>query len=278
MQSKSPIQVPQKLASSYRRFYRANKRYNPSTSSVLKPMFSSREIIQQCRYLESSEDLIFAIAGAIEKDMRQVRASTAGGYWVIADRAEERLAILDFARLYVEQVYIGLYKRDRSTFSSEKQIGVIEDTVEMLYRIEQDKENQRLLLEGEDMEQPEARLIALAQWELSEPDEDELLICGSGGLEIIIKDFNPELAQLNSLDTGSDLEVKSVNYPLEQPTDYSGQSIVLEVSTVTNGLQHTAKLHIGSQVSWEIPYEFALQLQQRLLSKNTLEAPGAGGK
>ena len=72
--------------------------------------------------------------------MDRVRNSTAEGRWVISQREEERQAVLDFARYFVEEVFEKGFSRDRARLAG-RQLNLIKDTCEFLYRLEQDKEN-----------------------------------------------------------------------------------------------------------------------------------------
>ena len=136
---RSPIAIPQRIMQLYRVFYRAEKRFNPETTNVLKPLLLTKEVISKSS--SKGEELAQEILGRISAHMRQVRAGSAKGRWVISDRAEEMQAIVEFANFMVFHVLGEKFNGDKSAFSSKKGIGLIEDACNALYRLEQDKEN-----------------------------------------------------------------------------------------------------------------------------------------
>jgi CRISPR-associated protein Csc3 len=90
---------------------------------------------------------MFAVASEIFKFMDRVRARRAEGFAPIADRQEERQAILDFARYFVDELFENAFAGDRARLAG-RQLNLIRDTCEFLYRLEQDKENQELAAQG----------------------------------------------------------------------------------------------------------------------------------
>jgi CRISPR-associated protein Csc3 len=152
VEEKSPLNHPKKLTELYRKFYRASKRYNPKSNAVLKPIDISAETILKA---ESSifhgEALVNAVAAEIFKVMDRFHASTAEGRWVFnaKQREEERQAVLEFARYFVEDVFYASFKGDRARLAG-RQINLIRDTCEFLYRLEDDKENQKYANESTD--------------------------------------------------------------------------------------------------------------------------------
>ena len=144
LDSQSPLNHPKKLTELYRNFYRAKKRYNPKANAVLKPVDVAAETILKA---ESSmfhgEALITVVAAEVFKLMDRVRASTAEGRWVISDREVERQKILDFAHYFVIDVFEQAFAGDRARLAG-RQLNLIRDTCEFLYRLEQDKENQAI--------------------------------------------------------------------------------------------------------------------------------------
>jgi CRISPR type I-D-associated protein Csc3/Cas10d len=78
----SPINPPYTLVLLYRKFYRADSKYNPSTQSVLKPVITARETVKYAS-LKDTEELVTAVAGAIEKDMRAGAKVKAVVSWVM---------------------------------------------------------------------------------------------------------------------------------------------------------------------------------------------------
>ena len=141
VQEKSSLNHPQKLTELYRQFYRANKRYNPKANAVLKPIdIAADTILKAEASVFQGEALIAAVAAEIFKLMDRVHASTAEGRWIFSKREEEREAILDFARYFVEDVFEKSFAGDRARLAG-RQINLIRDTCEFLYRLEDDKEN-----------------------------------------------------------------------------------------------------------------------------------------
>lgn len=137
----SSLNHPKKLTDLYRRFYRANKRYNPKSNAVLKPVDIAAETILKA---ESSvfkgETLVAAVAAEVFKLMDRVHSSTAEGRWIMSKREEERQAVLDFAKYFVVEVFDNAFAGDRARLAG-RQLNLIRDTCEFLYRLEDDKEN-----------------------------------------------------------------------------------------------------------------------------------------
>lgn len=138
----SPLNHPQKLTELYRRFYRAGKRYNPKSNAVLKPIDIAAETILKAEStVFQGETLVAAVAAEGFKLMDRVHASTAEGRWVMSKREEERQAVLEFARYFVKDVFEIAFAADRARLAG-RQLNLIRDTCEFLYRLEDDKENQ----------------------------------------------------------------------------------------------------------------------------------------
>ncbi|MGV0102264.1 type I-D CRISPR-associated protein Cas10d/Csc3 [Nostoc sp. DSM 114160] len=137
----SSLNHPKKLTDLYRIFYRANKRYNPKSNAVLKPIDIAAETILKA---ESSvfqgETLVAAVAAEVFKLMDRVHSSTAEGRWIMSKREQERQAVLDFAKYFVEEVFDKSFAGDRARLAG-RQLNLIRDTCEFLYRLEDDKEN-----------------------------------------------------------------------------------------------------------------------------------------
>lgn len=107
-----------------------------------------------------------------------------------------------------------------------------------------------------------------SEWEVTFPDENQILICGPSKLEILIDDLDPTLAEKTQLPE-SEIETIGVSYWIETPTEHAKDAVVLEVVTVSDSSESKqATIHIGSQVSLEIPFDFARQLQSILLGEN----------
>ena len=73
--------------------------------------------------------------------MDRVHSSTAEGRWMMSKREEERQAVLEFAKYFVEDVFEGSFKSDRARLAG-RQLNLIRDTCEFLYRLADDKEYQ----------------------------------------------------------------------------------------------------------------------------------------
>jgi CRISPR-associated protein Csc3 len=140
--TESPLNHPQQLTLLYRRFYRAGRRYNPKSNAVLKPIDIAAETILKAEStVFQGETLVAAVAAEVSKLMDRVHASTAEGRWVFSKREEERQAILEFARYFVKDVFETAFAGDRARLAG-RQLNLIRDTCEFLYRLEEDRENQ----------------------------------------------------------------------------------------------------------------------------------------
>lgn len=135
----SPLNRPKKLTELYRRFYRAEKRYGASSRSVLRPLDDAASVIMTADTVLGSDEIMILVAGGVGKLMDRVRNSTAEGRWVIRDREEERLAVLDFARYFVEDVFVKTFASDRARLDG-RQLNLLRDACEFLYRLEEDRE------------------------------------------------------------------------------------------------------------------------------------------
>lgn len=148
--TESALNHPKKLTELYREFYRANKRYNPKANAVLKPIdIAADTILKAESSMFHGDALVTVVAAEVFKLMDRVHASTAEGRWVISDREKERQLVLDFARYFVLDVFEGAFKGDRARLAG-RQLNLIRDTCEFLYRLEQDKENQSQRDSNED--------------------------------------------------------------------------------------------------------------------------------
>jgi CRISPR-associated protein Csc3 len=151
MTEQSPLNHPKKLTDLYRAFYRANKLYNPKANAVLKPIdVAAKTILSAESSVYQGETLVVAVAAEVAKLMDRVHASTAEGRWVISDREKERQEILSFARYFVIDVFEGAFRGDRARLAG-KQLNLLCDTCEFLYRLEQDKENQAAKAKGQNI-------------------------------------------------------------------------------------------------------------------------------
>jgi CRISPR-associated protein Csc3 len=141
VEEKSTLNHPKKLTELYRRFYRANKRFNPKANAVLKPIdIAAETILKADSSVFDGETLIIAVAAEVFKLMDRVHSSTAEGRWMMNKREEERQAVLEFANYFVVEVFEGSFKSDRARLAG-RQLNLIRDTCEFLYRLEDDKEN-----------------------------------------------------------------------------------------------------------------------------------------
>lgn len=154
----SQLNHPMNLTALYRKFYRAKQRYNSKANAVLKPIdIASKTILEadpsfQGKALLSTvletdpsfqgKALMAAVAAEINKLMDRVHAGTADGRWLFnrTQREEERQAILEFAQYFVVEVFEKSFAGDRARLAG-RQINLIRDTCEFLYRLEDDKEN-----------------------------------------------------------------------------------------------------------------------------------------
>ncbi|MGP1375905.1 MAG: type I-D CRISPR-associated protein Cas10d/Csc3, partial [Almyronema sp.] len=154
MTPESPLNHPKKLTELYRQFYRANKRYNAKANAVLKPIdIAADTILKVESNMFHDEALVTVVAAEVFKLMDRVHSSTAEGRWVVSDREKERQLVLDFARYFVVDVFEKAFAGDRARLAG-RQLNLIRDTCEFLYRLEQDKENQSQRDANEDSQTP----------------------------------------------------------------------------------------------------------------------------
>ncbi|MFM6021909.1 MAG: type I-D CRISPR-associated protein Cas10d/Csc3, partial [Dolichospermum sp.] len=64
---------------------------------------------------------------------------TAEGRWMMNKREEERQAVLEFSKYFVEDVFEKCFKSDRARLAG-RQLNLIRDTCEFLYRLADDEE------------------------------------------------------------------------------------------------------------------------------------------
>ncbi|MBD0300823.1 MAG: type I-D CRISPR-associated protein Cas10d/Csc3, partial [Tolypothrix sp. T3-bin4] len=98
MGDESQLNHPKKLTELYRKFYRANKRYNPKANAVLKPIDIASKTILEADLSFQGEVMVDMVAAEVFKLMDRVHSSTAEGRWMFKNREEERQAILEFAQ------------------------------------------------------------------------------------------------------------------------------------------------------------------------------------
>jgi len=151
----SAINHPKKLTELYRRFYRAKDSYNPKANAVLKPVDVAADTLLKADFaLLNQESLTQSVAAEVCKLMDRVHSSTAEGRWVFSGREREleRQAVYEFAQYFVEEIFFGAFKGDRARLAG-KQLNLLKNTCEFLYRLEQDKENQERKVTGKLVEQ-----------------------------------------------------------------------------------------------------------------------------
>jgi CRISPR-associated protein Csc3 len=138
---KSPMHHPQKLTELYRKFYRAKQRYNPKANAVLKPIDIAADTLLKADFAAfHGETLVMTVAAEICKLMDRVRSANADGRWIISGRDEERLAVVEFAKYFVVEVFEKTFAGDRARLAG-RQLNLLRDTCELLYRLENDREN-----------------------------------------------------------------------------------------------------------------------------------------
>ena len=154
IQEQSPLNHPQKLTELYRQFYRASKSYNPKANAVLKPIDIASSTILKVDPSSQGEALVHVVAAEVCKLMDRVHSSTAEGRWILKDREDERQKVLEFANYFVKDVFVETFKSDRARLAG-RQINLIRDTCEFLYRLAQDQENRDRKAKGELTIEPE---------------------------------------------------------------------------------------------------------------------------
>jgi CRISPR-associated protein Csc3 len=142
----------------YRVFYRAKSRF-AKANAILKPIDEAADVILKIdKALITNHDsqvnkevLIDVVASRLSKLMNNVRRRTAEGKPTLAfidgkwqpalTSEEERQAVLNFARYFIDVIFDGKFKCDRARLAG-TQLNLIRDTCEYLYRLEDDKERQ----------------------------------------------------------------------------------------------------------------------------------------
>jgi CRISPR-associated protein Csc3 len=143
------------LTELYRRFYRAaSKGKPPKANAILKPIDETADVILKVdkSLMIDDESLTDLVAGRLAKLMNNVRRGTAegkpplifvDGKWKPAlTLEEERQAIYEFSQYFVEKIFRENFNCDRARLAG-RQLNLLRDTCEFLYRLEQDKENRQ---------------------------------------------------------------------------------------------------------------------------------------
>ena len=162
------------LTQLYRRFYRAKSQY-AKANAILKPIDEAADVILKFdkALANDSESLIDIVAGRLSKLMNNVRRRAAEGKPTLAfvdgkwkpalTSEEERQAIYEFAKYFVEVIFDGSLKSDRARLAG-RQLNLIRDTCDFLYRLEEDKELQEKKAKGieesnnSDLDETEANI------------------------------------------------------------------------------------------------------------------------
>ncbi|MBD0340453.1 MAG: type I-D CRISPR-associated protein Cas10d/Csc3, partial [Microcoleus sp. Co-bin12] len=157
------------LTELYRRFYRAKSQY-AKANAVLKPIDEAADVILKFdkSLANNTESLTDIVAGRLSKLMNNVRRRAAegkprlafvDGKWKPAlNSEEERQAIYDFAKYFVEVIFDGSLKGDRARLAG-TQLNLIRDTCDYLYRLEDDKERrERKQDEPDEVPETEAEI------------------------------------------------------------------------------------------------------------------------
>ncbi|MFM6183330.1 MAG: type I-D CRISPR-associated protein Cas10d/Csc3, partial [Dolichospermum sp.] len=141
-----------KLTELYRRFYRAQtKGKAPKANAILKPIDEAADVILKAeKYLANNSDALTDVVTArVSKLMNNIRRKVAegkptltlvDGKWKPALTPEqERQAIYEFAEYFVKDIFDGCFKSDRARLAG-RQLNLIRDTCEFLYRLADDEE------------------------------------------------------------------------------------------------------------------------------------------
>lgn len=138
------------LTELYRRFYRAKSQF-AKANAILKPIDECADVILKVdkALMTDNESLTDLIAGRLAKLMNNVRRRTAEGKPTLAyvdgkwkpalTSEEERQAIYEFSKYFVEVIFQGSFKGDRARLAG-TQLNLIRDTAEFIYRLADDEE------------------------------------------------------------------------------------------------------------------------------------------
>ncbi len=158
------------LTQLYRRFYRAKSQF-AKPNAVLKPIDEAADVILKIdkALASDTQSLTDVVAARIAKLMTNVRRKAAegkptltfvDGKWRPALNSEqERQAVYEFAKYFVEVIFEGSFKSDCARLAG-TQLNLIRDTCDYLYRLEEDQERQKI-------KQPEPEEIPELETELT---------------------------------------------------------------------------------------------------------------
>jgi CRISPR-associated protein Csc3 len=143
-QVSSPIHHPKELTERFRKFYRAKfaKGKPTKANAILKPIDEAADVILKVDFSScQGETLVDYVAARLFSLMNRVHSSTAEGRWVFKNdqRDKERESILEFSRYFVLEVFEKTFNGDRARLAG-RQLNLIRDTCEFIYRLEDDKE------------------------------------------------------------------------------------------------------------------------------------------
>ncbi|WP_045057064.1 type I-D CRISPR-associated protein Cas10d/Csc3 [Aliterella atlantica] len=141
------------LTELYRKFYRAKSQY-AKANAVLKPIDEAANVVLKIdkALASDNESLTQLVAARLSTLMKNVRRRTAegkptltfiDGKWKPAlNSEEERQAIYEFAKYFVEVIFDETFKSDRARLAG-MQLNLIRDTCDYLYRLADDTERQQ---------------------------------------------------------------------------------------------------------------------------------------
>ncbi|MBD2392679.1 type I-D CRISPR-associated protein Cas10d/Csc3 [Cyanobacterium aponinum FACHB-4101] len=141
----------EKLTNLYRKFYQAKSRY-AKANAILKPIDNIAETILKADKSWPTEELVNITTGNLATLMNNVGRRTAegrptfvkvDGKWKRAlTNEQERQAIREFADFFIKEIYIAQFNEDKSRLAG-KQLNLIRNTCEYLYRLADDEKTQQ---------------------------------------------------------------------------------------------------------------------------------------
>ena len=165
---KSPLNHPQRLTDLYRSFYRAkNKdRFKLKANAILKPIDIAADTLLKADLSGFEGSLVNTVAAEVNKLMDRIHSKTAEGRWVLKTREEERQVVLEFAQYFIVEVFEKSFAGDRARLAG-RQLNLLRDTCEFLYRLEDDRENQQRA----EKKDADSRLDDISEQENEDEDE-----------------------------------------------------------------------------------------------------------